>query len=150
MCRYPYENTYRKICKKAKLIAGNGAVVMNNRTLAIIGVGLYILGVLTSVTDAKDNPEAPAALIMFWGVAKIIFVILAGYALWKVGEKWLAIALPVLSLLELATADLTTAQNSAINLGVNTIKMLALVIYFYALYRLFTSNRERQPSNLGG
>jgi hypothetical protein len=56
---------------------------MKNKTLAIFGIGTYILSVLSSATDLEENSVAPIALITISGIATEVFIIMAIVRLWK-------------------------------------------------------------------
>ncbi|MDD4052916.1 MAG: hypothetical protein PHR28_13600 [candidate division Zixibacteria bacterium] len=57
---------------------------MKSRTLAIFGIGTYILAVLSSATDIEGNSTAPTLLLAISGIATLIFYILATIRLWKI------------------------------------------------------------------
>ena len=59
---------------------------MKNKTLAILGIGAYILSVLSSV-ESNGNYIAPTILIAISGIATIVFIIMAATRLWKSGVK---------------------------------------------------------------
>ena len=56
---------------------------MKNKTVAIFGIGTYILSVITSATDLEGNIKFPIALIAISGIATAIFIIMALVRLWK-------------------------------------------------------------------
>ena len=65
---------------------------MKNKTLAIFGIGTYILGVITSATDIEGNFRFQIVLIAISGIATIVFIIMAVIRLWK-GSKYVSIML---------------------------------------------------------
>ena len=56
---------------------------MKNKTLAIFGIGTYVLSVLSSAEDLEGNSVAPIALIAISGTATAVFTIMAIARLWK-------------------------------------------------------------------
>ena len=56
---------------------------MKNKTLVILGIGAYILSVLSSAEDLAGNYTAPTALILVAAIAMLAFATLAIIRLWK-------------------------------------------------------------------
>ena len=56
---------------------------MKNKTLAIFGIGTYILSVITSAEDLEGNFVSPIVLIAISGIIKILFTVMATVCLWK-------------------------------------------------------------------
>jgi len=60
---------------------------MKGKTLAIFGIGTYILSVLSSATDLEGNSVAPIVLIAISGIATIVFYTMATIRLWKMRKS---------------------------------------------------------------
>ena len=60
---------------------------MKSKTLAIFGIGTYILSVLSSATDLEGNSVAPIVLIAISGIATIAFYTMATIRLWKMHKS---------------------------------------------------------------
>jgi hypothetical protein len=56
---------------------------MKNKTLAIFGIGAYILSVLSSAENLEGAFVAPVALVVVSGIATLIFIVLATIRLWQ-------------------------------------------------------------------
>ena len=56
---------------------------MKNKTLAVFGIGTYVLSVLSSAEDLEGNSVVPFALIAISGIATAVFIIMATIRLWK-------------------------------------------------------------------
>jgi hypothetical protein len=56
---------------------------MKNKTIAVIGIGSYILSVLASATDADGNFVSPAFLIVVSAIVTTVFIVMATVRLWK-------------------------------------------------------------------
>ncbi len=65
---------------------------MKNRTLAIFGIGTYILSVIASAEDLEGNSVVPIALIAISGIATTIFIVMATIRLRK-SQKGASISL---------------------------------------------------------
>jgi len=56
---------------------------MKSKTLAIFGIGTYILSVISSAEDLKGNYISSIALILVAAIATLVFMIMAVVRLWK-------------------------------------------------------------------
>lgn len=56
---------------------------MKSKTLAILGIGAWILSVASSVEDLVGNYAAPMALIVISAITTLAFTIMAVVRLWK-------------------------------------------------------------------
>jgi len=56
---------------------------MKSKTLAILGIGVWILSVASSAEDLGGNSTAPTALIVISAIATLAFTIMAVVRLWK-------------------------------------------------------------------
>jgi len=114
---------------------------MKNKTIAIIGIGSYILSVITSATDLEGNFVYPIALIAISKIVKIIFTILATVRLWKTARyvsiilASSAIILFVLSVIQEVTLP---KYGSPIIILLNVTKIIHLLAFFYAIILLWT------------
>lgn len=73
---------------------------MKNKTIAIFGIGTWILSVASSAEDLAGNYTAPTALIVVSALATLVFTIMAVVRLWK-PQKVTAVLFLVLSLVSL-------------------------------------------------
>jgi hypothetical protein len=112
------------------------------KILALIGVGLYVLQVLSSRSDASGDSLAPDTLILFSGTASVIYVVIAAIVLWRIGHKGVALALPITSLAT-GLAVFLTPNPSTLNIVLNAIRAIAFVAYFYAIWLMFVSDGKR-------
>jgi hypothetical protein len=65
--------------------------MMSNRNLGIIGVGLYVLQVLSSATDAAGNQKMPDTIVFGVWNRKFNLRLVAAFALWKLGARFIAL-----------------------------------------------------------
>jgi hypothetical protein len=73
---------------------------MKSKTLAILGIGTWILSVASSAEDLGGNYTAPTALIVISAIATLAFTIMAVVRLWKT-QRVTAVLFLVLSLVSL-------------------------------------------------
>jgi len=114
---------------------------MKNKTLAIFGIGTYILSVISSAEDLEGNLKFPIALIAISQIVKIIFIILATVRLWKKARyvsiilASSAIILFVLSVIQEVTLP---KYGSPIIILLNVTKIIHFLAFFYAIILLWT------------
>lgn len=109
------------------------------KILALIGLGLYILQVFSSGTDANGNSAVPTALILFSGTATLTYLAITAVVLWRNGHRVIALALPMTSLAT-GMAVFMTPNPSNLNIVFNAVRVASFVIYFYAAWLLFVSD----------
>ncbi|MEJ0090992.1 MAG: hypothetical protein WDM80_14770 [Limisphaerales bacterium] len=73
---------------------------MKSKTLAILGIGAWILSVASSAEDLGGNYTAPTALIVISAITTLVFTIMATVRLWKT-QRVTAVLFLVLSLVSL-------------------------------------------------
>lgn len=112
------------------------------KILALIGVGLFILQILSTGTDADGNSVVPSAFIFFSGTASLVYLAIAAVVLWRLGHKFIALALPITSLAT-GTTIFMTQYPSELNIVFNAIRVISFVTYFYATWLLYVSDGKR-------
>jgi len=115
---------------------------MKNKTLAIFGIGTYILSVLSSVTDIKGNSIAPIALILISGIAMVAFIVVATVRLWKMTKNLsIALAFSAFALFVLIVIQefALPLYGSPIIILLNTIKVINFVVFIWVIIKLFKS-----------
>jgi hypothetical protein len=113
---------------------------MKNKTLAIFGIGTYILSVLSSATDLEGNSIVPFALIVISGIATAIFIIMAIVRLWKEAKGVSIILASSTLILYILTAihEFTfTSYGSPFIILLNTIKVIDLIAFIWAVSLLW-------------
>lgn len=128
----------------------NNLATMKNKTIAIIGIGSYILSVITSATDDKGNSVSPNILIGLSGIITIIFTILATIRLWK-EARYLSIMLAsseiVLTGLTIIQVGASSQYGSPIIILLNITKVVHLIVFIWAIITLFRLNSLPIRSN---
>jgi hypothetical protein len=112
---------------------------MKSRTLAIFGIGTYILSVLSSATDLEGNSVAPIFLIAMSGIATIVFYITATIRLWKIQK----IAPILLISCAVVLVILPMAQGVA-PLLLNIIKVVNLIVFIWVVSLLWTLGKHER------
>ncbi|PJC02207.1 MAG: hypothetical protein CO073_00680 [Candidatus Komeilibacteria bacterium CG_4_9_14_0_8_um_filter_36_9] len=98
---------------------------MKSKTLVILGIGAYILSVLSSAEDLAGNYTAPTALIAVSAIAMLAFTIMAVVRLWKTQK--------VTAILFLASSLVTLVYISAPVKIVNFILFIWVVSLLWAM-----------------
>jgi len=113
---------------------------MKNKTLAIFGIGIYILDVITSAENLEGNFILPVVLIAISGIITIIFYVMATVLLWK-EERLLSIMLVsstiILFVLGVIQEVTLPQYGSAIIILLNVTKVIHFIIFFYAVFFLW-------------
>ena len=121
---------------------------MKNRTLAIFGIGSYLLSVLTSAENLRGNPTAPTALIVIASIASPVFYCLATVRLWKI-KKVVSILLPASSIIffifSVAFAVNLPPNGSLLVILMNVAKTISFGVFIWAVVILWRTAQFDQP-----
>lgn len=101
---------------------------ISNKTLAIFGVGVYILSVLAHVEDLERNYVATPPIILLHAIAAIIFTVMAISRLWGTRK--------ITSALLLVTSVITLAYVIPFVRGLNT------VVFIWVIWCLWTMSKH--------
>jgi uncharacterized membrane protein YhaH (DUF805 family) len=113
---------------------------MKGKTLAIFGIGTYVLSVLSSAEDLEGNSIVPVALIVISGIATIVFIIMATARLWKEARRLSIILISSAFILFILTAiqEFTLSQyGSPIIILLNIVKIIYFIAFVWAIIKLF-------------
>lgn len=114
---------------------------MKNKTIAIIGIGSYILSVITSATDPEGNFRFPIALIAISEILSILFYIMATIRLWINASKFSSILLAssavILFILSVVQGIASTSDGSPIIILVNITRVINFIAFIWAICLLW-------------
>lgn len=116
---------------------------MKNKTLAIFGIGTYILSVLSSATDLEGNLIAPIVLVAISGIATAIFIIMAVIRLWKKAmglSITLAVSNIALIILTAIFELVTTSYGFQLIYILNITEVIQFIAFIWAVVKLFQLN----------
>ncbi len=120
--------------------------IISNKTIAIFGIGAYILSVIASATDLDGNLRFPPALIIISGILGLVFIIMATIRLWK-KAKIVAILLSssfvISSLLLVMQDSIKPEYGSPLILLSNIFRVIHILVFIWALFKLFKTNSEK-------
>jgi len=123
---------------------------MKNKTIAIIGIGSYILSVVMSAEDLEGNFVYPIVLIVISQIVKIIFTILATVRLWK-KARYVSIILAssaiILFVLSVIQGITLPKYGSPIIISLNVSKIIYFLAFFYAIILLWTMAKYEEKLN---
>ena len=115
---------------------------MQNKTIAIIGIGSYILSVLTSAQDLEGTLLSPIVLIVISVILTIIFYVAATVRLWK-RARYVSVILAssavMLLVLGVIQGVILPQDGSAIIILLNATKIIHFLVCAYAVVLLWTS-----------
>ena len=113
---------------------------MKNKTIAILGIGSYILSVITSATDLEGNFRFPIALIAIPDTLTIIFIVAATVRLWK-GARYVSIILAssavILFILSVFQGIASPSYGSPIIILLNITKVINFIAFIWAVSLLW-------------
>jgi hypothetical protein len=104
---------------------------MKSKTIAIFGIGAWILSVASSAEDLGGNYTAPAALIVISAIATLAFTIMAVVRLWKT-QRITAVLFLVLSLVSLVYISAP-------------IKIINFILFIWVVSLLWAMGKFEEP-----
>jgi len=113
---------------------------MKNKTLAIFGIGTYILSVIASATNLEGNSVMPVALIAISGIATTIFIIMATIRLWKKAKSasiLLASSAVILFILSIVQGVASSSYGSPLIILLNITKVINFIAFIWAVSLLW-------------
>lgn len=117
---------------------------MKNKTLAIFGIGTYILSVLSSAENLEGASVVPVALVAISGIATLIFIVLATIRLWKETRVLAIILLSSAFILFVFTIIQTLTEpsyGSLVIILLNLAKVINFVVFILVIVKLFKMNK---------
>lgn len=117
---------------------------MKDKTLAIFGIGTYILSVLSSAENLEGASVAPVVLVAISGIATLIFIVFATIRLWKEARVLAIIFLSSASILFIFTIIQTLFEPSYGNpviILLNLVKVINFVVFILVIVKLFKMNK---------
>lgn len=113
---------------------------MRNKTLAIFGIGTYLLSVIASASDLEGNSVAPIALIVLSGIAIVVFIIMATIRLWKEARSAsiLLVSSTVILFILSVVQDVTSPlHGSSPTILLNITKVINFIAFVWAVLLLW-------------
>jgi hypothetical protein len=105
---------------------------MKSKTLAVFGIGTYILSVLSSATDLEGNSVAPIVLTAISGIATIVFYIMATIRLWKMRK-----IAPILLISSAVILVILPMAQGVAPLLLNIIKIINFIVFIWVIFLLW-------------
>ena len=125
--------------------------LIKGKTIAVIGILSWLIGVVASATDDSGNFVAPVLLIGISGIVDFSFTILAVIRLWKT-ERILSIvfifstvALAILSFIQEITQP---EYGNPLILITNVTKAADFIIFVYVVCLLWAKSKYEEPREL--
>lgn len=113
---------------------------ISSKTIAILGITMYVLGVVFSAEDLQGTPRFPAILKLISETGLLIFLIMAVARLWK-PSKSVALTLLISNVIFFALALIQEIGFSNVLVPLNLIKVVTMIAFIWAIVTLF-QNRE--------
>lgn len=113
---------------------------MKNKTLAIFGITMYVLSVLSSAENLEGQSTAPLFLIAISAIGNLVFLIIATVRIWK-KARGLAItylAATIISFILLTYQTLISAQDGSLIIVLSNIaKVVSFIALILVIIKLF-------------
>jgi hypothetical protein len=124
---------------------------MNNRTLIILGIVIYIFSVFTSAENLSGESIVHPFFVLLSEVARIVFIIWATVRLWK-KSKVASILLPTASVIHIGLTIMFVALSpdygSPIIIAMNIAKVINFLCFIWAIYLLWKTVYVKYESSL--
>lgn len=124
---------------------------MKNKTLAIFGIGTYILSVFASAENLSGESTVPPALIIVSGIAMTVFIIVATIRLWKkskIASVLLASSSVIYFGLTILHVVFNPAYGSPLILSMNIAKVINFVMFIWTIYTFWKGDFVSYDSSL--
>lgn len=113
---------------------------MKTKTLAIFGIGTYILSVVSSVEDLVGNSVAPIALLVISVISTVVFIIMATIRLWqnfKIASV-LLVASPTVHIILIVVQSISLpSDGSPLNILIGVMGIIDFLVFMYAIALLW-------------
>jgi len=122
---------------------------MKNKTLAIFGIGTYILSVLSSAEDLGGNSVAPIALITISGIATTVFYVMATIRLWKTHKSALILLISsviIYVILSIIQSFTSPSYGSSTIILLNITKIINLIAFIWVVALLWKTTRQLEKN----
>ena len=117
---------------------------MSNKTIAIFGIGTYVLSVISSATDLEGSSTVPVILIAVSAIATTLFTIMAIVRLWKEARGisiMLASSAIVLLILTVVQGITSPSYGSLSIILLNVALITHFIAFVWAVIKLYKSSR---------
>jgi glucan phosphoethanolaminetransferase (alkaline phosphatase superfamily) len=118
---------------------------MKSKTLAIFGIGTYILSVITSATDLEGNSVVPIFLIAISGIATAVFIIMATIRLWKISKIssiLLVSSTIILLILSVVQVVVSPSYGSPLIILFNITRVINFIAFIWAVSLLLAMAKQ--------
>ena len=119
---------------------------MRNRLLAVAGIVIRVLYIVSSATDQNGASLMPAALVLLSGTAELAFVVVATISLWRSARTVVLIlaATEVLLLLfEALSLGVALPYGSVAVITRNVMRVANLISFIWVIVKLFRTPAMR-------
>jgi|WetSurMetagenome_2_1015567.scaffolds.fasta_scaffold75498_3 hypothetical protein len=119
---------------------------MRNKLLAVAGIVIRVLYLVSSATDQNGAPLMPAALVLLSGTAELAFVVVATISLWRNARAVvvvLAVTEVLLLLFEALALGVAMPYGSVAVITRNAMRVANLISFIWVIVKLFRTPATR-------
>lgn len=109
---------------------------LKSKTIAIIGIVMYVLSVLLSAEDLQGNSRFPQVLRLISETGMLLFIIMAIIRLWR-ETRFVALTMLVSALLFFVLGVIQQTGKLDVIILFNLTKLFFLVVLFWVIITLF-------------
>ncbi len=114
---------------------------LKSKTMALIGIVMYVLGVILSAEDLQGNPRFPSILKLISDTVMSVFIIMTIVRLWKQARS-LAWTLMLSTILFFVLGVIQQVASSNVIVIFNLSKLVFLIALLWAIITLFQKKDE--------
>jgi hypothetical protein len=119
---------------------------MKNKTLAIFGIGSYILSVLSTATDLEGNYTTPIVLNVISVIMMTVFIIMTVFRLWKKAKGVSILLVSTAIILNILLPALqwvvSPSYGNSLIILFNITKVMSFITYIWAVFLLWTMAKQ--------
>ena len=116
---------------------------LKSKTIAFIGIVIYVLGVILSSEDLQGNPRFPPILKLISDAGMLTVIIMAIVRLWK-QTRFVALTLMLSTILFFVLGVIQQVASSNVIVIFNLSKLFFLIALFWAIIMLFKKKDARE------
>lgn len=116
---------------------------LKSKTMAIIAIVMYVLGVILSAEDLQGNPRFPPILKLISDTGMLTVIIMAIVRLWK-QTRFVALTLMLSTILFFVLGVIQQAALSNVIVIFNLSKLVFLIALLWAIITLFQKKDAKE------
>jgi len=109
---------------------------LTSKTIAIMGIVMYVLGIILSAEDLQGNLKFPSILKLISETGMLVFIIMAIFRLWK-QVRFVALTLMLSNIIYFVLGVIQQIGSSNVIVLFNLSKLVSWLALLWAIITLF-------------